>query len=166
MHRSSCFRNRSKIRQDFLGVLGWIDLGISLHDFLIRSDEIADAICILSFGAFTRSVRHSHGPTRVAKEGKGEIELLGERPVLFDGVEADAQNLNVSFFERCNVIAEPATLGGSPRGVGFGIKPKENVSPGEIGELDRAARVIRQLEGRSLLTRIQHECLQEGLVCI
>ncbi len=69
---------------------GGVDLLISLDDIPIRSNEVADPIRVLGTGILARPVSYSDGAAGVAKQGKGEIELLGKGSIFFNGVEANA----------------------------------------------------------------------------
>jgi hypothetical protein len=69
------------------------------------------------------SVRHAGVARRVAEQRIGEIELFSESSVLLDGIEANAQDLDVLVIEFFFMVAEPAPFSGSAGCVGLGIKP-------------------------------------------
>ena len=59
-----------------------------------------------------------------ADEGQGCVSArLREGGVLCHRVETRPQDFHIAGAKLSDLVAEPATLGGSPRGVGFGIEP-------------------------------------------
>ena len=96
---------------------------LEILNFTVWTNQNADAGRVFCVRTFARAISEAHGAISVAKQRKTEGKLLGEVFVLFDGVETDAQNLCVFLFKFVVDVAEPATLDGSSRGVGFGIKP-------------------------------------------
>ena len=70
---------------------------------------------------------------RVAKEAIREVELVGERRVVFDAVERDPEDLDALLLKIADSITESAPLGRSARGVGLGIEPQDGGPSGEIG---------------------------------
>ena len=69
------------------------------------------------------AVGKAQGPAGIAQQGKGKAELLREGGVLCHRVETRPQDFHIAGAKLSDLVAEPATLGGSPRGVGFGIEP-------------------------------------------
>src|SRR4029453_11836258 len=77
----------------------------------------------------------------VADQREVEVEFLSEGFVLGRRVERGPEDDGVLGVVLGLQVAEPATLGGSARGVGLGIEPQH----------DRLALVVRQLHGVAVL---------------
>ena len=107
--------------------VGWVGFDVGLYfevlDFTVWTNEHPNSGRIACIGAFTSTVREAHGPLGVAKQREIEGKLLGEAFIFLNGIKAYAQNLCVFFLKFFVDVTEPATLDGSSRGVGFGIKP-------------------------------------------
>jgi hypothetical protein len=101
-----------------------IYLFIHLGNLAVLVYQNANATGVARLVISARTVRHTHTTIGVAKHRKRKIILFRERSILFNIIEADAQNLDVVFFKCANLIAEPATLNGSARGVSLWIKPE------------------------------------------
>jgi len=87
---------------------------------------------------------------RIAEEREAEASVVSKNSVVCDRVKADSENLNVALREGVVEDEEPAPLGGSPPGVGFGIKPQDHLFTAEICQADgraimRLHRKIRRL---------------------
>jgi hypothetical protein len=84
----------------------------------------------------------------IAEQRKGKLILLGELGILFDVVEADAEDLDIIPFKIANLIAEPATLDRSAGSVGLRIEPENNLAAAQFRERDTFALMSREREVR------------------
>jgi hypothetical protein len=106
-----------------------IDLGKDVGD---------DTVLINDVGNPTRkpsapsSICFAEDMGRIAEERKAEANVVSKGLVVCDRVKADPENLHVALREGVIEDEEPAPLGGSPAGVGFGIKPQDHLFPAEI----------------------------------
>ena len=80
-------------------------------------DENAHAIWPGRPGILASAVCECDGSVDVAEQRKLEAVFLRERGVRFHAVEAGAEDLDVVFIVVALMVAEPATFGGSARGV-------------------------------------------------
>jgi hypothetical protein len=71
----------------------------------------------------TCTIRQADPAIGIAQQRKRKFVLLGEGGVLFDIVEADAQDLDIILFEIADLIAEPATLSSSSGSICLRIEP-------------------------------------------
>jgi hypothetical protein len=133
-----------------------IDLGVNGPDDAVLADDVADALRGAGVRAVAGPVGEADGAALVAQKREVEIELLREGPVVGDGVEADADDLGVLLLELAELVAEPATLGGSSRRVGLRVEPEHDVLAAEVREADGLPAVIRRGEFRSLIALLQH----------
>jgi hypothetical protein len=133
-----------------------VDLGIDREDIPIGADDAGDPPRVNRVLGVASAVGEPDAPCGVAEKGEIEAELLRERAVLVLGIEADSQNLYVLLLELPNVVAEPATFGGSAGGVGLGIEPEDYdlsevvLQPNEISEM------IPDLELGGFLSFLEH----------
>jgi hypothetical protein len=105
-----------------------IDLVVDLRNPAILVDQKADSAGVTRLGVGTGTVGQSNAAIGVAQQWKWKIIPLCKRGILFNVVEADAQDLDIVLFEVADLIAEPATLDRSARCVGLGIKPENHLS--------------------------------------
>jgi hypothetical protein len=96
------------------------------------------------------------GFVRIAQQVIGKVELLLERPVGVDGVEADAQNGAILVIKVLDSITEPVAFDGSAGGIGFGIPPHQDIAAGKVGERDRLPILVGHGEGGGRLTGCDH----------
>jgi len=96
---------------------------VGFEDLALFVDEVTDALGIAGLRVVTGAVGKAQGPAGIAQQGKGKAELLREGGVLCHRVETRPQDFHIAGAKLSDLVAEPATLGGSPRGVGFGIEP-------------------------------------------
>ena len=115
---------------------------ISLGDGSLRGDQVTDTFGVGGIGSITSVIGDSDLSAGIGEQGEVEIELLRERRVIGDGIEADPQDLNSSGIELGLAIAEPATFGRSTRGIRLGIEPKEDFPAPIIGEPNRLSVMI------------------------
>jgi hypothetical protein len=106
-----------------------VDLGIDREDVTVGADDVAHPPGVGGVPAVTSAVGEPDVPSRVAEKGEVEAELLRERAVVVLRVEADPQDLGVRILEFPNVVAEPATFGGSAGSVGLGVEPEDDDLP-------------------------------------
>jgi hypothetical protein len=105
---------------------------VGFEDFPLFVDEVTDTLGIAGLHVITCSVRDPYGALRIAEEKKGELELLRERRILFNGIKTDPEDFHILSAKIGNLAAEPATLCGSARGISLGVKPQQNFFPSEI----------------------------------
>jgi len=96
---------------------------IGFEDFSVFVDEVADALCVARLSIIAGAIGKAECARGVAEQGKGKAELLRERSILRYGVETRSEYFDILGAKISNLVAEPAALGGSPRGIGFGIEP-------------------------------------------
>jgi hypothetical protein len=104
----------------------------------------------------TSAIRHSYAPVGIAQQREGKVVFLGKAGILFDIVEADAEDLNIVLIEVANLVAEPATLDRSARCVGLGIKPEYNFASAQFRECDLLALVTFESELRRRFANLEH----------
>ena len=154
--RPACHSLLLQIPQHRLRVRRGVDLRVRLADPPVGTDQVGDPAGTAGGRVVARTVRDPERARRVTQQRVGEVELLSEGGVLGDGVERDPDDGGVLFREALGVVAEPAPLGGSARGVGLGVEPEHQVAPGEIGERDGAVVMILDLERGSLTSFSEH----------
>src|SRR5437899_1710183 len=96
-----------ELLQRLLRMLRRLDLAVRALDATVGADEIGDARRRIDAGVGRRAVRDSDLLVGVAQQRKVEIVFLGELPVRFDGIEADAVDLNIVLLELLGSITEP-----------------------------------------------------------
>jgi hypothetical protein len=113
---------------------------VGLRDPAIRTDQVRDAPRIVRVLRITR-LEHI-GALVEAEQLEREAELLGERAVLLDRIEARPEDDDVLRSVLADSITESVALERSTRGVGLGIEPEQHVRPGVVGE-SYARAVVR-----------------------
>lgn len=113
-----------RISQHLGRVRTWIHLIVGACNRTVLTDEIADALGRRCPRVIAGAVRKPYGSVRVAQQRKGKGKLLGESGILLNRVEARPDDRDIQAVEVVFLIAEPATLGRSTRGVGFRVKPE------------------------------------------
>src|SRR5204863_8797954 len=103
-------KRRSEERQHIGGERRGVRLGEAVLHLAVRTDDVSDALGGLAAGVVRRAVLDAHGARRIGQERVGEVELLGEMPVLFDRVEADAEDGGIFRVQITGSIPEPAAL--------------------------------------------------------
>lgn len=109
-----------------------IHLGIGLQDVSIFPNDISDPLGVPIARRVARPVGQPNFSVRVAQQRKRELELLREGGILFDRVEADAEDLNILGVIVLDSITESFAFVGSTGRIGLGIKPQDDFSPGEV----------------------------------
>ena len=133
--------------EHFLCMRTRIDLGKDVGD---------DAVLIHDIGNPARKtsapspIRFAEDMGRITEEREAEASVVSKGFVVRNRIKADPENLHVALREGVEEDEEPAPLGGSPPGVGFGIKPQDHLFPAEIcqaysGTIMRRHRKIRRL---------------------
>ena len=121
-----------EIPQHLLWVVGGVHVRIGPHYFPIAIDQIADPLGILGVGAVASPIRQADRTARIGKQRKIEVELLGKGGVLLRSIETDSEDLYPFVGVLLATVAEPATLRGSPGGVGLGIEPQDDPLAAEV----------------------------------
>ncbi len=129
-----------------------------LRDLAVLVDHVCDAARVFVGRRFGGAVGHSDFSIGVAEEGEVEVELLGERGVVFFVVEADAEDRGVLGGVLFGEVAEPATFFRSTGGVGFRIKPEDDFLAAQVAEADGVAVVIFDFEVGSGIAGLEHLC--------
>jgi hypothetical protein len=127
-----------------------------LGDLPLFVDHIRDAFCVLVVRRLRRTVGESDLAFRVAQEREWEVELAGERVVLFGSVEADAEDLGVLGLVLLAQVPEPGTFTRSTRGVGLRVEPEHDFLAAQVSQTDMVSLVVEDVEVRSDITGLQH----------
>jgi len=107
-----------------------VDLGKDMGD---------DAVLIHDIGNPARKtsapspIRFAENMGRVAEERETEASVVSKGLVVRNRIKADPENLHIALREGVIEDEEPSSLGGSPPGVGFGIKPQDHLFATKIG---------------------------------
>jgi hypothetical protein len=125
-----------------------VDLAVSPLDLSVGTNPVGDPSGGGGVRRFTGPVSEADLTRGVAEEREAETLLLGERRIAPDAVEGGTENLDAAAVELLLEVAEPATLGGSPEGVGLRVEPEDDPLPSEIGEAASRAGVVADLEVR------------------
>jgi hypothetical protein len=133
-----------------------IDPVVGPGDLSLFVDQKAHPTWPGCLGILAGAVCECDGPIEVAEERKVEGIFLRERGIGFHAVEADPQDLDIVFIVVVLMVAEPAALGGSARGVCCGIKPQQHLPTPQIGQCDGATVVRGQCKISSPITRVEH----------
>jgi hypothetical protein len=153
------------VREDLFWMSRGVHVRVCLLDVTVRVDPIADALGMLRAFLVACAVRQAYRARGIAQEREVEVELLRERAILLSGIETDAENLDVLIGVLLNFVAEPATFLGSPRGIGFGIEPQNDVVALEIGESKRVPQVVLEFERGRRLSGLDHgELLRDSWI--
>ena len=111
-------------------------------DLARRIDDDADPSSRASGRIVCGTIGDRHLSIGVTQQRKVETVFLGERCVVGRRVEADTDDRGVLFGIGLFEVAEPATLGRSPRRVGNRVETQNEDLSGEVGELNAMAVVI------------------------
>ena len=133
-----------------------IHLVIDSRELAVFVDQETHTTRVTRLTISASAVCHPHAPVGIAKQREWKVVFLGKAGVLFDIVEADAEDLNIVLIEVADLVAEPATLDRSARCVGLGIKPKDNLAPAQFRECDLLALVTRESEIRRRFANLKH----------
>ena len=130
-------------------------LGINRGNIAVRPDEDRNA-CGTRRIRFRSAISDGHGFVRVAQQIVGEAELLLERLIVFRAVHTAAEDDGILTLEIVDSITEPIAFDRSPGGIGFRIPPDQNVFTRMIRERHGRPILVRDAEGRRLITNIDH----------
>ena len=106
-----------------------IDLGKDVGNEAVLIHDVGNAARKPSTSS---SIRFAEDMGRIAEQREAEASVVSKSFVVCDRVKADSENLHVALREGVVEDEEPAALGGSPPGVGFGIKPQDHLFAAEI----------------------------------
>ena len=123
-------------------MVSWINSVVGPGDFSPFVDEKAHPIWPSRLGIPASAVCECDRSIDVAEQRKREGVFLREPGIRFHTVEADAEDLDLVFIVVVLMVAEPAALGGSARGVCRGVKPQQHLPTPQIGQCD-GATVVR-----------------------
>ena len=124
-------------------------------DFPIRSDQDRNAggTRRVRFGS---AVSDRHRLVGVAQQIVRKVELIFERKIVGRAVHTAAEDDGVLLLEILDSITEPIAFDRSPRGIGLRIPPDQNVFSRMVGKRNVAAFLVRDAEGRGLITNVDH----------
>jgi hypothetical protein len=125
-------------------------------DLSLFVDQKAHSIRPGRLGILASAVCECDRSIEVAEQRKLELILVREGGVRFHTVEAGAEDLDVVFIVVVLMVAEPATLGRSARGVCCRVKPQQHLSTPQIGQCYSPTVVRGQCKIRSPLTSFEH----------
>lgn len=118
-----------------------VDRGIGGGDGPLAVDHVGDSIGGRLVRIHGRVVGQADFPIRITQERKTEVELSIERPVFLDRIETDPQDRCILSLEFLDSVPESLSFDGSPRGVSFGVKPKDDSLSRKVGELQSLSGV-------------------------
>lgn len=133
---------------------GSIHLSVNLDNLPLWVNDISDALRVGVLRRFACSVGHSYISRRIAKQGKRKVEFLGKSGILFHGIKADTEYLNILFFVVGNTVAEPGPLCRSAGRVRLWIEPKHNSLTPVLGKAHLFSGMIPDREVRRIVTHI------------
>ena len=136
-------------------MVGRRHLGINRGNIAVRPDEDRNA-CGARRIRFRRAIGEGHRFIRVTHQIIGKAELLLERHIVFRAVHTAAENDGVFTFEILDSITEPIAFDRSPWGISFRIPPDQNVFSRMVDKRNRIAVLVRNAEGRGLITNFDH----------
>lgn len=128
------------------------DLRVGLEDRPVPPDHVSDPLLGGGVRVIHRVIGDADLPVLVAQEQEGKGLLLGEGSLLGYGIVADPQDLDAALLEGGVVVAEPATLDRSARGVSFGVEPDQNFLAAEALQRNGFALVRLEAEIRGDIT--------------
>jgi hypothetical protein len=133
--------------EHFLRMRTRVDLRKDVGDAAVLINDISDTA--RKTGA-PSPIRFTQDMGRIAEEGEAEAGTVGKGFIVFDRIKTGPENLDVAPRKGVIESEEPAPFGGSPPGVGFGIKPQDHLFAAEIGQVYGRAIVRRHSKIRCL----------------
>ena len=136
--------------EDFFGVAFWLDLFKDVDEVLVGADEVGgalytfDELAVHVFG-LDEVVAVDELHVGVGKEVIGEIVLVFEFLLGFDGVAGDAEDDDAFLLEFFEGVAETAGFDGAAWSIGAGVEEEDYGFAFEVGEVD--GLVVLVLEG-------------------
>ena len=124
-----------------------------MGDDAVRIDNVGDAAGKASPPGTIRLAQHM---IRVAQQREGQASAGGKSMVIRDRVKTGPENLRVALREGIVEVTEPAPFGGSATGIGFGIKPQDDLLAEEICQTHGRTIVRGDGEIRRLCANCQH----------
>jgi hypothetical protein len=106
-----------------------VDAIVNARDLALLVDQETDPAGIARLGVVACPIGHTERAIRVAQQREVEAVLFREGGVVFDGVEARAEDHDLVFHEIVLLVAEPAAFGSSARSVGLGVEPEQHFLP-------------------------------------
>jgi len=137
-------------------MLARVHLVVHARDPALLVDEKTHALRPFRFRIVARAISQRDATINVAKQWEREVILLCERGIRLDAVEAGAENLNFVLVVVALMVAEPATLCRSARGVSGRIEPQQHLAPPQSDKRDRLAIMRRQRKFGSLISNFDH----------
>ena len=122
----------------------------------IRTDDNRDAFRILGAVIGSCTKRNAQLFVGVAQQRIGEVKLLPERAVLFDGVKRHATDGRFLRIKLGLQITEALAFNRSTRRVGFGIEPQDERFAGEVLQRASIAFVVGDREIWSRGAEFEH----------
>ena len=116
-----------------------IDSGKGMADDAVRINDVGNAAGKTSLPG---TIRLAHDMIGVAQQWKGQAGSGGEGVILFDRVKTGPENLYIALRESIIEVTEPVPLGRSSPGIGFGIKPQNDLLAAEICQAHGVALVF------------------------
>jgi hypothetical protein len=129
---------------------------VDSRDIAVLVNQNTDPAGVTRLFIGTRAICDSHAAIGIAQQWKGKIVLLGERSILFNVVKADAKDLDIILIEVADLIAEPATLDRSARGIGLRIEPENNLASAQFRERNTLALMSRERKVRCRFANLWH----------
>ena len=100
-----------------------------MRDDAVRIDDVSDPAGKTSPPG---AIRLAHDMVGVAQQWKGQAGSGSEGMIVFDRVKTGPENLYVALREGIIEVTEPVPFGRSSPGIGFGIKPQDDLLAAEI----------------------------------
>ena len=133
------------------GVYLWIDgSDFSIGTYQNRNPGRARRIRLCG------AVCDGHRLVRVAEQVVWKTKLIFEREVICWAVHTAAKDNSVLLLEILDSITEPIAFDRSPWGISFRIPPDQNVFSRMVDKRNRIAVLVRNAEGRGLITNFDH----------
>ncbi len=92
-------------------------------DLSLFVDEVAEAFSVAGLDVVAGAIGKADRASGVTQKREGEAELLREGGILCHCIETHSEYFYLLGTKIGNLVAEPATFGGSTRGICFGVKP-------------------------------------------
>lgn len=149
-----------QVSENLVRVVGRGYLVVGHGNLAVGADQDRDAPRPGRVG-FRRAVGDRRRLVLVAAQVVGEPEFLPEGRVVFRRIEANAENGNILARELLDSITEPIAFGRSPRRIGLGIPPEQDILACVLLQRHGLAVLVGQRESRRRLPDCDqcHGCL-------
>ena len=147
-------RVRSKRGQQLLRMFRSVDFAVHLRNPPFGIDDVGDARRVFRILGFTGAVHHADFSIRIAQQRIWIVKLRRKGGVLFNGVKADPEDLNILTIVVFDSVAEPATFCGSTRRIRFRIKPEDDGFATIIGKADILSMMVLHSKIRSCISDV------------